>query len=160
MQFFINTYDRSLLMSFTPLGLAEPLLKAIEKRGFSTPSPIQEKAIPEVLPGKDVLAAAPTGTGKTAGFGLPILQRLMEGPPVSGNNVRALILTPPRELAAQVEESFRAFREFLPLKTAVVFGGVGIIPPLVGLRKGVDVLIATPGKKVDLSQHSAVKLPR
>jgi len=157
MQFFINTYDRSLLMSFTQLGLAEPLLKAIEKRGFSTPSPIQEKAIPEVLQGKDVLAAAQTGTGKTAGFGLPILQRLMEGQPVSGNNVRALILTPTRELAAQVEESIRAFSEFLPLKTAVVFGGVGINPQMMKLRKGVDVLIATPGRLLDLYQQNAVK---
>ena len=139
-------------MSFTQLGLAEPLLKAIEKRGFSTPSPIQEKAIPEVLEGKDVLAAAQTGTGKTAGFGLPILQRLMSGPKVSANNVRALILTPTRELAAQVEESICAFSEFLPLKTAVVFGGVGINPQMIKLRKGVDVLIATPGRLLDLYQ--------
>ncbi|MBR9785518.1 MAG: DEAD/DEAH box helicase [Gammaproteobacteria bacterium] len=144
-------------MSFTQLGLAEPLLKAIEKRGFSTPSPIQEKAIPEVLEGKDVLAAAQTGTGKTAGFGLPILQRLMSGPKVSANNVRALILTPTRELAAQVEESICAFSEFLPLKTAVVFGGVGINPQMIKLRKGVDVLIATPGRLLDLYQQNAVK---
>lgn len=144
-------------MSFTQLGLAEPLLKAIEKRGFSTPSPIQEKAIPEVLEGKDVLAAAQTGTGKTAGFGLPILQRLMSGPKVSANNVRALILTPTRELAAQVEESICAFSEFLPLNTAVVFGGVGINPQMIKLRKGVDVLIATPGRLLDLYQQNAVK---
>lgn len=123
-------------MSFTQLGLAEPLLKAIEKRGFSTPSPIQEKAIPEILKGRDVLAAAQTGTGKTAGFGLPILQRLMPGNKVTGNNVRALILTPTRELAAQVEESIRHFSEFLPLSTAVVFGGVGINPQMMKLRKG------------------------
>lgn len=144
-------------MSFTHLGLAEPLLKAIEKRGFSTPSPIQEKAIPEILQGRDVLAAAQTGTGKTAGFGLPILQRLMPGQPVSGNNIRALILTPTRELAAQVEESIQAFSEFLPLKTAVVFGGVGINPQMMKLRKGVDVLIATPGRLLDLYQQNAVK---
>lgn len=144
-------------MSFTHLGLAEPLLKAIEKRGFSTPSPIQEKAIPEILQGRDVLAAAQTGTGKTAGFGLPILQRLMSGQPVSGNNIRALILTPTRELAAQVEESIQAFSEFLPLKTAVVFGGVGINPQMMKLRKGVDVLIATPGRLLDLYQQNAVK---
>mgnify|MGYP000498270800 FL=1 len=144
-------------MSFTHLGLAEPLLKAIEKRGFSTPSPIQEKAIPEILQGRDVLAAAQTGTGKTAGFGLPILQRLMSGKPVSGNNIRALILTPTRELAAQVEESIQAFSEFLPLKTAVVFGGVGINPQMMKLRKGVDVLIATPGRLLDLYQQNAVK---
>lgn len=143
-------------MSFTQLGLAEPLLKAIEKRGFSTPSPIQEKAIPIVLQGKDVLAAAQTGTGKTAGFGLPILQRLMTGKKVTANNVRALILTPTRELAAQVEESIRAFSEFLPLSTAVVFGGVGINPQMMKLRKGVDVLIATPGRLLDLYQQNAV----
>ena len=147
-------------MSFTQLGLAEPLLKAIEKRGFSTPSPIQEKAIPEVLQGKDVLAAAQTGTGKTAGFGLPILQRLMSGQPASGNNIRALILTPTRELAAQVEESIREFSEFLPLKTAVVFGGVGINPQMMKLRKGVDVLIATPGRLLDLYQQNAVKFSK
>ena len=144
-------------MSFTQLGLAEPLLKAIEKRGFTTPSPIQEKAIPEALKGRDVLAAAQTGTGKTAGFGLPILQKLMQGNKVSANNVRALILTPTRELAAQVEESIRHFGEFLPLKTAVVFGGVGINPQMMKLRKGVDVLIATPGRLLDLYQQNAVK---
>ena len=144
-------------MSFTQLGLAEPLLKAIEKRGFTSPSPIQEKAIPEVLQGRDVLAAAQTGTGKTAGFGLPILQRLMTGNKVTANNVRALILTPTRELAAQVEESIRHFSEFLPLKTAVVFGGVGINPQMMTLRKGVDVLIATPGRLLDLYQQNAVK---
>lgn len=144
-------------MSFTHLGLAEPLLKAIEKRGFTSPSPIQEKAIPEVLQGRDVLAAAQTGTGKTAGFGLPILQRLMTGNKVTANNVRALILTPTRELAAQVEESMRHFSEFLPLKTAVVFGGVGINPQMMTLRRGVDVLIATPGRLLDLYQQNAVK---
>lgn len=144
-------------MSFTQLGLAEPLLKAIEKRGFTSPSPIQEKAIPEVLQGRDVLAAAQTGTGKTAGFGLPILQRLMTGNKVTANNVRALILTPTRELAAQVEESMRHFSEFLPLKTAVVFGGVGINPQMMTLRRGVDVLIATPGRLLDLYQQNAVK---
>ncbi len=144
-------------MSFTQLGLAEPLLKAIEKRGFSTPSPIQEKAIPVVLEGHDVLAAAQTGTGKTAGFGLPILHKLMQGNNVSANNVRALILTPTRELAAQVEESIRQLGEFVPLKTACVFGGVGINPQMMKLRKGVDILIATPGRLLDLYQQNAVK---
>jgi ATP-dependent RNA helicase RhlE len=144
-------------MSFTQLGLAEPLLKAIEKRGFTTPSPIQEKAIPVVLEGRDVLAAAQTGTGKTAGFGLPILQKLMHSDKVAANNVKALILTPTRELAAQVEESIRHLGEFLPLKTACVFGGVGINPQMMKLRKGVDILIATPGRLLDLYQQNAVK---
>lgn len=144
-------------MSFTQLGLAEPLLKAIEKRGFTTPSPIQEKAIPVVLEGRDVLAAAQTGTGKTAGFGLPILQKLMHSDKVAANNVKALILTPTRELAAQVEESIRHLGEFLPLKTACVFGGVGINPQMMKLRKGVDILIATPGRLLDLYQRNAVK---
>ena len=144
-------------MSFTQLGLAEPLLKAIEKRGFTTPSPIQEKAIPVVLEGRDVLAAAQTGTGKTAGFGLPILQKLMHSDKVTANNVKALILTPTRELAAQVEESIRHLGEFLPLKTACVFGGVGINPQMMKLRKGVDILIATPGRLLDLYQRNAVK---
>ena len=144
-------------MSFSQLGLAEPLLKAIEKQGFSKPSPIQEKAIPVVMEGRDVLAAAQTGTGKTAGFGLPILHNLLDGKKASGNNIRALVLTPTRELAAQVEESIRSFSTFVPLTTAVVFGGVGINPQMMKLRKGVDVLIATPGRLLDLYQQNAVK---
>ncbi|NDW22671.1 DEAD/DEAH box helicase [Alteromonas hispanica] len=144
-------------MSFSQLGLAEPLLKAIEKQGFSKPSPIQEKAIPVVMEGRDVLAAAQTGTGKTAGFGLPILHKLLDGKKASGNNVRALILTPTRELAAQVEESIRELSAYVPLTTAVVFGGVGINPQMMKLRKGVDVLIATPGRLLDLYQQNAVK---
>jgi ATP-dependent RNA helicase RhlE len=144
-------------MSFSHLGLAEPLLKAIEKQGFSKPSPIQEKAIPVVMEGRDVLAAAQTGTGKTAGFGLPILHKLLDGKKASGNNIRALVLTPTRELAAQVEESIRSFSTFVPLTTAVVFGGVGINPQMMKLRKGVDVLIATPGRLLDLYQQNAVK---
>jgi ATP-dependent RNA helicase RhlE len=144
-------------MSFSQLGLAEPLLKAIEKQGFSKPSPIQEKAIPVVMEGRDVLAAAQTGTGKTAGFGLPILHKLLDGKKASGNNIRALVLTPTRELAAQVEESIRSFSTFVPLTTAVVFGGVGINPQMMKLRKGVDVLIATPGRLLDLYQQNAVK---
>ena len=115
-------------MSFTELGLSTPLLQAIEKQGYTSPSPIQEQAIPLVLEGKDVLAAAQTGTGKTAGFSLPMLHKLSSGKPASSNRVRALILTPTRELAAQVEDNVRGFNAFLSLKTAVVFGGVGINP--------------------------------
>ena len=144
-------------MSFSQLGLATPLLQAIEKQGYTAPSPIQEQAIPIILDGKDILAAAQTGTGKTAGFSLPLLHRLLEGKPASSNCVRALILTPTRELAAQVEENVKSFSEFLPLKTAVVFGGVGINPQMKALRSGVDVLIATPGRLLDLFQQNAVK---
>lgn len=144
-------------MPFTKLGLSAPLLQAIEKQGYTSPSPIQEKAIPLVLEGKDVLAAAQTGTGKTAGFSLPMLHKLSEGRRASSNSIRALILTPTRELAAQVEDNVRSFSEFLPLKTAVVFGGVGINPQMKALRSGVDVLIATPGRLLDLYQQNAVK---
>lgn len=144
-------------MPFTKLGLSAPLLQAIEKQGYTSPSPIQEKAIPLVLEGKDVLAAAQTGTGKTAGFSLPMLHKLSAGRKASSNSIRALILTPTRELAAQVEDNVRSFSEFLPLKTAVVFGGVGINPQMKALRSGVDVLIATPGRLLDLYQQNAVK---
>ena len=144
-------------MSFTELGLSTPLLQAIEKQGYTSPSPIQEQAIPLVLEGKDVLAAAQTGTGKTAGFSLPMLHKLSSGKPASSNRVRALILTPTRELAAQVEDNVRGFNAFLSLKTAVVFGGVGINPQMKALRSGVDVLIATPGRLLDLFQQNAVK---
>ena len=144
-------------MSFSELGLAAPLLQAVEKQGYTTPSPIQQQAIPIILEGKDILAAAQTGTGKTAGFSLPLLHRLLDGRPAASNCVRALILTPTRELAAQVEENVKSFSEFLPLKTAVVFGGVGINPQMKALRSGVDVLIATPGRLLDLYQQNAVK---
>ena len=144
-------------MSFSQLGLSAPLQQAIEKQGYTTPSPIQEQAIPAILSGKDVLAAAQTGTGKTAGFALPLLQRLEQGNKPAANHIRALILTPTRELAAQVEQSVREYSEFLPLKTAVVFGGVGINPQMKQLRGGIDVLIATPGRLLDLFQQNAVK---
>ncbi len=144
-------------MSFTQLGLSDNLMKAIEKQGYKTPSPIQEKAIPVILAGSDVLAAAQTGTGKTAGFSLPMLERLAKGKPPKGNHVRALVLTPTRELAAQVEQNVRELSEFTPLNTTVVFGGVGINPQMKRLRKGVDILIATPGRLLDLHQQNAVK---
>ena len=144
-------------MSFSQLGLSTNLMQAIEKQGYETPSPIQAKAIPAVLAGQDVLAAAQTGTGKTAGFALPILERLSQGKAPKGNHVRALILTPTRELAAQVEQSIRELSEFTSVNTAVVFGGVGINPQMKRLRKGVDILIATPGRLLDLHQQNAVK---
>ena len=117
-------------MGFTSLGLSAPILKAIQEKGYDTPSPIQAKAIPAILEGKDVMAAAQTGTGKTAGFTLPILERLSNGPRVRANQVRALILTPTRELAAQVQENVFMYGRHLPLSSAVVFGGVKINPQI------------------------------
>jgi len=144
-------------MSFTTLGLAEPLLRAVAEQGYETPSPIQAQAIPAVLTGRDIMAAAQTGTGKTAGFTLPLLQRLMDGKKPSPNCIRALVLTPTRELAAQVQESVATYGKFLPLRSAVVFGGVGINPQMMALRKGVDVLVATPGRLLDLYNQRAVR---
>ena len=137
-------------MTFDQLGLSSALLRAIEKKGYSEPSPIQAKAIPAVLSGKDVMAAAQTGTGKTAAFTLPILQRLNASAPIKPHRIRALILTPTRELAAQVAQSVSTYGLHTPLKSAVVFGGVKINPQIVQLRRGVDILIATPGRLLDL----------
>jgi ATP-dependent RNA helicase RhlE len=144
-------------MSFNNLGLSAPLLKAIASQGYKTPSPIQEKAIPAVLDGRDVMAAAQTGTGKTAGFTLPILQRLSVGRRAQPNQARALILAPTRELAAQVGESVRDYGKHMPLSSTVVFGGVKINPQMMKLRRGVDVLVATPGRLMDLHSQNAVK---
>ena len=144
-------------MTFNSLGLSAPILKAVAEQGYTTPSPIQAQAIPVVMAGKDVMAAAQTGTGKTAGFTLPILQRLSEGEPAHGNQVRVLILTPTRELAAQVADSVSTYGKHLPLRCAVVFGGVKINPQMMKLRRGVDVLVATPGRLLDLYGQNAVK---
>ena len=144
-------------MGFTKLGLSDSILEAVKKKGYDTPSPIQEKSIPLILEGKDVMAAAQTGTGKTAGFTLPILQLLSKGQPTKSNQVRTLILTPTRELAAQVQESVRTYGQGLPLKSAVVFGGVKINPQMQKLRGGVDILVATPGRLIDLYSQNAVK---
>ena len=148
-------------MQFTDLNLLPELLKAIDDKGYTTPSPIQEQAIPAVLAGRDLMAAAQTGTGKTAGFTLPLLQilaqGLSQGRKVQSNHVRALILTPTRELAAQVAESVAVYGKYLPLRSTVVFGGVKINPQMMALRRGVDILIATPGRLMDLYQQNAVK---
>lgn len=144
-------------MSFDSLGLSSPLLKAVAEQGYETPSPIQAQAIPAVIQGKDVMAAAQTGTGKTAGFTLPILQRLSEGEHAHANQVRALVLTPTRELAAQVADSVSTYGKHLPLRSTVVFGGVKINPQMMKLRRGVDVLVATPGRLLDLYNQNAVK---
>ncbi|RLA00780.1 MAG: ATP-dependent RNA helicase RhlE, partial [Gammaproteobacteria bacterium] len=144
-------------MSFTSLGLSDPLLQAVAEKGYTIPSPIQVEAIPAVLSGKDVMAAAQTGTGKTAGFTLPLLQRLDGGSEVKPNHIRALELTPTRELAAQVFDSVATYGKHLSLKSGVVFGGVKINPQMMRLRGGIDILVATPGRLLDLYSQNAVK---
>ena len=144
-------------MTFSTLGLSEPLLRAVSEQGYTIPTPIQLQAIPAVLSGRDLMAAAQTGTGKTAGFTLPLLQRLSTGDKVQANAIRALVLTPTRELAAQVGESVAIYGKHLPLRSAVVFGGVSINPQMMALRRGVDVLVATPGRLMDLYSQNAVK---
>ena len=144
-------------MNFETLGLNKPLLRAVRASGYSTATSIQAQAIPAILNGKDIMAAAQTGTGKTAGFTLPLLQRLTEVPRKKGNGARALVLTPTRELAAQVQESVVTYGRFLKLRSTVVFGGVNINPQKLKLRRGVDVLVATPGRLLDLYQQKAVR---
>jgi len=145
-------------MTFSSLGLINPLLQALDALGYTLPTPVQAQAIPAVLAGRDLMVAAQTGTGKTAGFALPLLQRLSTaGAPVGSNAVRALVLVPTRELAEQVHESFRAYGRHLPLRTHVAYGGVSINPQMMKLRKGLDLLIATPGRLLDLYGKNAVK---
>ena len=142
-------------MSFESLGLRAELLRAVAQKGYTVPTPIQRETIPIILRGRDVMAGAQTGTGKTAGFALPLLQRLSEqrlnGRRGAGRRrpVRALILTPTRELAAQVEQSVRSYGRGLPLNSTVIFGGVGINPQIDALRRGVDIVVATPGRLLD-----------
>jgi ATP-dependent RNA helicase RhlE len=146
--------------AFAALGLSEPLLRALTARGYVTPSPIQCAAIPPVLEGRDVMAGAQTGTGKTAAFTLPLLERLQHGPRARQRRIRALVLTPTRELAAQVAESVRAYGRFLDLRSDVVFGGVSVNPQIERLRRGADVLVATPGRLHDLHGQNAIDLGR
>jgi ATP-dependent RNA helicase RhlE len=149
-------------MSFDSLGLAEPLLRAVHEQGYTVPTPIQAQAIPAVLSGGDLLAGAQTGTGKTAGFTLPMLHRLAAKPAVRDAKgrlpIRALILTPTRELAAQVEESVRTYGKYMKLTSMVMFGGVGMQPQIDKLRKGVDILVATPGRLLDHAQQRTLDL--
>ena len=148
-------------MSFDSLGLSAELLRAVAEQGYSDPTPVQRQAIPVILEGRDILAGAQTGTGKTAGFTLPLLQRLSaEKPAGAGRPVRALILTPTRELAAQVGASVKDYGRHLPLRSTVVFGGVGINPQISELRRGVDILIATPGRLLDHMNQRTVDLSR
>jgi ATP-dependent RNA helicase RhlE len=145
-------------MSFSTLGLSAELLRAVSEKGYTQATPIQLKAIPVILEGQDILAGAQTGTGKTAGFTLPLLQRLSATPHGAHRTIRSLILTPTRELAAQVEESVRTYGKYLPLKSTVVFGGVGFNPQADKLRHGVDILVATPGRLLDHVSQRTVDL--
>jgi ATP-dependent RNA helicase RhlE len=147
-------------MSFSSLGLSEPLLRVVTERNYAAPTPIQTLAIPAVLQGRDVQASAQTGSGKTAAFALPILQLLAASPRERGRFVRALILVPTRELAAQIGESIRNYSRHLPepIKTLVVYGGVSINPQMMALGGGADIIVATPGRLLDLIDHNAVSL--
>ncbi|MES2103689.1 MAG: DEAD/DEAH box helicase [Pseudomonadota bacterium] len=152
-------------MSFIELGLSDQIVRAVTEQGYTTPTPIQKQAIPAVLSGGDLLAGAQTGTGKTAGFTLPILQRLSNGANAPQSNltrrsIRTLILTPTRELAAQVEESVRTYGKYLHLTSGVIFGGVGINPQIKLLKHGVDILVATPGRLLDHMQQGTVSLDK
>jgi ATP-dependent RNA helicase RhlE len=147
-------------MSFTSLGLSDAILKAISKQGYTEPTPIQQKAIPEVLKGRDVLASAQTGTGKTAGFTLPMLHKLSQHQTVKHRPIRALVLTPTRELAAQVQANIKTYSQFLNIRSTVIFGGVNQNPQIATLRRGVDILVATPGRLIDLENQKALSLSK
>jgi ATP-dependent RNA helicase RhlE len=146
-------------MSFSSLGLSAPLLKAIQDQGYTQPTPIQKQSIPVILSGKDVLAGAQTGTGKTAGFTLPLLQMLGEEKK-SGHYIRALILTPTRELAAQVGDSVATYGKYLPFRSSVIFGGVSINPQIKQLQAGLDIVIATPGRLLDHVSQKTIDLSK
>jgi ATP-dependent RNA helicase RhlE len=147
-------------MNFTDLGLHESLLKAVLEQNYTIPTPIQAQAIPAVMQGSDMLASAQTGTGKTAGFTLPLLHRLADRPRAESTRPLALVLTPTRELAAQVHQSIETYGKYMKVSSAVVFGGVKINPQIAALRRGVDILVATPGRLMDLHQQRAVRLDR
>jgi ATP-dependent RNA helicase RhlE len=147
-------------MTFSDLGLSPAMVKAVAEKGYTQPSPIQEKAIPLILEGKDVLASAQTGTGKTAGFTLPVLQHLSETKHPKYRPLRALVLTPTRELAAQVHDNVREYSKYVNIKSAVVFGGVNAKPQISTLKNGVDILVATPGRLLDLHDRKAFSFRR
>ncbi|KQX01750.1 DEAD/DEAH box helicase [Massilia sp. Root418] len=144
-------------MTFASLGLIDPLLRMLDTVGYTTPTPVQKQAIPAVLAGRDLMAAAQTGTGKTGGFAIPLLQRLMEGERAEPNQVRCLVLVPTRELAEQVYESFRSYGRNVPMRCHVAYGGVPIEPQIAKLNKGLDVMVATPGRLLDLYRQGAVQ---
>ncbi|MGD9387207.1 MAG: DEAD/DEAH box helicase, partial [Gammaproteobacteria bacterium] len=146
-------------MSFDSLGLQAELLRAVRDEGYTSPTPIQQQAVPDILAGRDMLAGAQTGTGKTAAFTLPMLQRLAAQPVPGRRRVRALVLVPTRELAAQVAGNIATYGRYLPqIKAAVIFGGVSINPQIDTLRRGVDILVATPGRLLDHAQQRTVDL--
>lgn len=145
-------------MSFDTLGLSAELLAAVNEQGYTEPTPVQKQAIPAIIHGRDIIAAAQTGTGKTAGFTLPLLQRLSTSTPKSAKKVRALIITPTRELAAQIHVSVETYGRHLPFKASVVFGGVKINPQIARLRQKNDIVIATPGRLLDLVNQGALNL--
>ena len=145
-------------MNFDQLNLAPAILRAVQEQGYTAPTPIQAQAIPLVLEGHDLLAGAQTGTGKTAGFTLPMLHKLSTTPARQPGAIRALVLTPTRELAAQVEESVRTYGQYLDLKSTVIFGGVGMNPQVDRIRRGVDILVATPGRLLDLEGQDHIDL--
>lgn len=146
-------------MTFNQLSLIEPLLRALKEEGYETPTPIQQQAIPVVLKGRDLLGCAQTGTGKTAAFGLPMLQLLSNTPHNSGKRpVRSLVVTPTRELAIQIQESFTAYGRFTGLRSTVIYGGVGQKPQTDALQRGTDILIATPGRLLDLMNQGFISL--
>jgi ATP-dependent RNA helicase RhlE len=145
-------------MNFDQLGLIEPIARAVREKGYDKPTPIQAKAIPVVLDGRDLMASAQTGTGKTAAFVLPLLQHLAAGPRPAEKKVRALIVTPTRELAAQIQANIVEYSVNLKLSNLVVFGGVNIRPQINKLRRGVDILVATPGRLLDLHNQKALRL--
>jgi ATP-dependent RNA helicase RhlE len=147
-------------MSFERLGLAAAILRAVGERGYTEPTSIQQAAIPAVLAGRDLMAGAQTGTGKTAGFALPILHNLSTQPERGPRRVRCLVLAPTRELTAQVEQSFRDYGKYLSLRTCAIFGGVGIHPQIKKLARGVDILVATPGRLLDHLAQRTVDLSR
>ena len=145
-------------MNFTELGLSKPVLRALDEKGYDTPTPIQGEAIPHVLDGRDVLGCAQTGTGKTAAFAIPIIERLL--PHGARQHIRVLIVTPTRELAIQIQENLEAYGRHTPLRSTVIFGGVGQNPQVRALKQGVDVLVATPGRLLDLKDQGFVHLDR
>jgi len=144
-------------LNFTDLNLIEPIAKAIKEQGYTTPTPIQERSIPDILQGRDFLGCAQTGTGKTAAFSIPILQNLSKNK-ISNNHIKALILTPTRELAIQIEENINAYGKYLPLKQLVIFGGVKQGNQEAALKKGVDILVATPGRLLDFIAQGIISL--
>ena len=161
----MNVFEKDIIskqsfMTFKELGLQDNILKAVAEKGYTNPSLIQEKAIPQILQGKDILASAQTGTGKTAGFTLPMLQKLEETKHPKYRPIRALILTPTRELAAQIYDNILAYSKYLDIRTAVIFGGVKPAKQISAINRGIDILVATPGRLLDLEGQNKLSLKR